>query len=126
MNVEFYKTFAIYSVLQLFIQLIFAFILEKLYYEEENTKANKYSITFNILNFVTLIGSSIITKNQIIIISVTLISILLFTIYIAIKTFNKFKFKINIIYTCNNICSINNRYTMGYFWCNNNSSKNWY
>ena len=97
MDVNFYKTFAIYFVLQLFIQLIFMFILEKLYYEEKNTEANKYSITFNILNFITLIGSSLITKNQIIIISVSLVSILLFTIYIAIKSFNKFKFKINIL-----------------------------
>ena len=97
MDVEFYKNFAIYSVLQLFIQLIFAFILEKLYYEEENTKANKYSIIFNILNFIILIGTSLITKNQIVIISSTLISILLFTLYIAVKTCNKFTFKINIL-----------------------------
>ena len=97
MDVEFYKTFAIYSVLQLFIQLIFAFILEKLYYEEENIKANKYSLIFNILNFILLIGISFITKNQIVIISITLFSMLLFTIYIAIKTFNKFTFKINIL-----------------------------
>lgn len=97
MDVEFYKNFAIYSILQLFVQLIFAFILEKLYYEEENTKANKYSIIFNILNFVILIGTSLITKNQILIISFTLISISIFTIYIAIKSFDKFRFKINIL-----------------------------
>ena len=36
MDVAIYKTFAIYSVIQLFIQLVFAFILEKLYYEEKN------------------------------------------------------------------------------------------
>ena len=97
MDVTFYKNFTIYSVLQLFIQLIFTFILQKLYYEEKNTIANKYSIIFNALNFCTLIGTSLLTKNQIIIITVTLISILLFTIYITIKTFNKFKFKINIL-----------------------------
>lgn len=97
MDVAYYKNFAMYSVLQLFIQLIFAFILEKLYYEEENTKANKYSIIFNVLNFVILIGTSIITKNQIVIIGAILISILLFTLYIAVKTFNKFTFRINIL-----------------------------
>lgn len=97
MDVELYKTFATYSVLQMFIQLIFAFILQKLYYEEENTRANKYSLIFNAINFTTLIGSALITKNQIAVIGITLVSLLLFTIYIAVKTFNKFKFKINIL-----------------------------
>lgn len=37
MNMDFslYKNFTIYSILQLFIQLIFMFIIEKLYYEEK-------------------------------------------------------------------------------------------
>lgn len=97
MDIEFYKNFAVYSVLQLLIQLIFAFILQKLYFEGKNTKANKYSIFFNAINFVVLIGSSLITKNEIVIISLTLISILLFTIFIAVRNFNKFKFKLNIL-----------------------------
>lgn len=96
MDVSLYKNFAIYSVLQLFIQAIFMFIIEKLYYEEKNTLANKYSILFNLLNFVVLVGISFITKNQIIIISITLSSIFLFTIYIFIKNFDKFKFNIQL------------------------------
>lgn len=35
MNVSIYKTFAIYSVIQLFVNLFFSFFLEKLYYEEK-------------------------------------------------------------------------------------------
>lgn len=96
MNVELYKNFAIYSVLQLFIQIIFIFIIEKLYYEENNLLANKYSLIFNLLNFIVLISMSLITKNQLLIISVTLISILIFTIYIFVKHFEKFKFSIKI------------------------------
>lgn len=94
MDVDLYKNFAVYSILQLFIQLVFMFIIEKLYYEEKNELANKYSISFNLLNFIVLIGSSLITKNQIIIISTTLISILIFTTYIFIKHFDKFKFNV--------------------------------
>ena len=97
MDIAIYKTFAIYSVIQLFIQLVFAFVLEKLYYEEKNDIANKYSLGFNLLNFIVLIGSSLLFKNQIIIITITLISILIYTIYVAIKSFDKFKFKFDIL-----------------------------
>lgn len=97
MDVNVYKIFAIYSVLQFLIQLIFMFIVEKLYYEEKNTLANKYSITFNLLNFIILIGLSLITNNQIIIISITLVSISLYTIYVFIKHFDKFKFNVKIV-----------------------------
>ena len=96
MDVDLYKNFAVYSILQLFIQLVFMFIIEKLYYEEKNSLANRYSISFNLLNFVVLIGTSLITRNQIVIISITLLSILIFTTYIFIKHFDKFKFNIPI------------------------------
>ena len=67
-----------------------------MYYEDKNTLANKYSFSFNALNFVALIGSSLIIKNQIVIILITLISILLFTMYVALKTFDDFKIKLDI------------------------------
>lgn len=97
MDITIYKTFAIYSVIQLFIQLIFAFVLEKLYYEEKNDIANRYSLGFNLLNFIVLIGSSLLCKNQITIITITLVSILIYTIYVAIKSFDKFKFRFDIL-----------------------------
>lgn len=97
MDISIYKTFAIYSVIQLFIQLIFAFVLEKLYYEEKNDIANRYSLGFNLLNFIVLISSSLLLKNQSLIITITLISILIYTIFVTIKSFNKFRFKLNIL-----------------------------
>ena len=97
MNINTYKVFTIYSVLQLFICLEFAMILNKLYYEEKNTLANKYSLIFNLLNFVLLIGTSLITKNQITIITVTLIPLALFTLYIYIKNSNKFRLQLNVL-----------------------------
>ena len=48
------------------------------------TKHQKRKI-FNLLNFILLIGTSLITKNQITIITVTLIPLALFTIYIYVK-----------------------------------------
>ena len=97
MDISIYKVFTIYSVLQLFICLEFAMMLNKLYYEEKNTLANKYSLIFNLLNFILLIGTSLITKNQIIIITATLIPLALFTIYIYIKNSDKFKLQLDII-----------------------------
>ncbi len=97
MDIVTYKTFTIYSVLNLYICLEFAMILDKLYYEEKNKLANKYSIIFNLLNFILLIGTSLITKNQSIIVSVTLIPLALFTIYVIIKNSNKFNLKLDIL-----------------------------
>ena len=96
MDVNIYKTFTIYSVIEIFISLEFAFILDKLYYESKNELANKYSIIFNLLNFVLLVGTSLITKNQSVIVITTLIPLFLFTLYIIIKNSDKFKLKLNI------------------------------
>ena len=96
MDVNTYKTFAIYSVIEIFISLEFAFILDKLYYESKNELANKYSVIFNLLNFVLLVGTSLITKNQSVIVITTLIPLFLFTFYIIIKNSDKFKLKLNI------------------------------
>ena len=97
MNISTYKNFTIYSILQLFICLEFAMMQDKLYYEEKNKLANKRSLVFNLLNFILLIGTSLVTKNQIIIITTTLISLTLYTLYIYIKNSDKFKFNINVL-----------------------------
>ena len=97
MDITIYKTFTIYSVLNLYICLEFAMILDKLYYEEKNKLANKYSIIFNLLNFTLLIVTALVTKNQWIIIGVPLIPLAFFTIYVIIKNSDKFKLKLNIL-----------------------------
>lgn len=97
MSTQIYKNFTIYSILQLFISLEFAMIQNKLYYEEKNKLANKYSLIFNLLNFILLIGTSLITKNQMTIITMTLIPLVLFTIYVYTRNSNKFKLNINIL-----------------------------
>lgn len=96
MDVGIYEYFTVYSILQLFICLVFSMIQNKLYYEGKNKLTNVNSIIFNLLNFVLLIGTSLITKNQIIIIMATLIPLFIFTLYIYIMNSNKFKFNINI------------------------------
>lgn len=97
MDVSTYKNFTIYSILQLFICLEFAMMQDKLYCEEKNKLANKHSLVFNLLNFILLIGTSLITKNQVIIIATTLIPLAIYTLYIYIKNSNNFKFNINVL-----------------------------
>lgn len=97
MDINIYKNFTIYSIIQLFIQLIFSFIIEKLYYENNTKLANRYTVIFNIINFFTLITLSLLLKNEIIIIVITLISILIYTIYIIYKNYDKFKLKLNLV-----------------------------
>lgn len=97
MDYEVYKEFALYSIFQLYIQLVFAFVLEKLYFEDKEKLANKYCMQFNLLNFAILIVSAIILKSKMQIVVVTLIAILIYTLYVTIKQYKRFKFEINII-----------------------------
>lgn len=97
MDVGIYKEFTLYSIIQLYIQLVFSFVLEKLYYEGKEKLANKYCIQMNLINFIVLMISAIIFENQITMIIVTLLSILIYTIVVTIKSYKKFKLKINIL-----------------------------
>lgn len=97
MDCEMYKEFAIYSIFQLYIQLVFSFVLEKLYYEGKEKLANKYCIQLNLLNFIVLILSAIILKNKVSIVIVTLLSIFIYTLIVTIKQYRKFKFEICIL-----------------------------
>lgn len=97
MDISTYKVFAIYAVLQMFMQSVLNLILCKMYYENDNTKANKYSFSFNIINFVSLIGMSIFTKNQILIASTALTFLGLFTLFMIFRNIKITKFKINIL-----------------------------
>lgn len=97
MDVQIYKTFAIYAIIQLFLQLCLNLFLCKLYYENNNKRANKYSFGFNLINFSTLIVMSIITKRQIIIASISVIITSIFLIIMMFRTVKRTKFKINLI-----------------------------
>ena len=97
MDIETYKTFAMYGLIQMFLQLLLNLSLCKLYYENDNKRANKYSFCFNLINFSFLIIMSIITKKQIIIASISIIITTIFTIVMMTKLVEKTKFKINLI-----------------------------
>lgn len=96
MNKDTYLIFCTYSILQILLQTILQLILTKLYYLELNKKANKISLSFNIINFITLIGTALITKNQIVISIFTLTILTLFDIVLILKNVRKINFKLNL------------------------------
>ena len=97
MEISIYKNFVIYSVLISFIRMIFSFILEKMYFEDKEKLANKHSIIFNILNMIVLVVVSLITKNQIIIIAITLCVMAVYMLVLLIKNYSYFKLDFNIL-----------------------------
>ena len=97
MDINTYHTFGLYSIASLYIQLIFSLILEKLYYEDKNTLANIYTISFHSLNFIVLVISSLLFTNQNYIVLTTLTPIIIYVIIMLFKECNKFKFNINLL-----------------------------
>lgn len=93
MDVEFYRTFSIYAIVQLYIQVIFYFVITKLYYESEDKKANNYSIIFNLINYIVLVSMVLLTKNMIVSTMITLLFISIYVLYIFSNNTEKFKFK---------------------------------
>lgn len=96
MDYNIYKEFAVYSIIQLYIQLLFSFVMEKLYFEGKEKLANKYMLTFNLLNFCILIGTTLLIKNKIIIITSTLFVIFIYTLFVIIKQYKKFHFEVHL------------------------------
>lgn len=96
MNNDIYLTFCTYSILQILLQTILHLILTKLYYLELNEKANKISFLFNIINFLTLISSALITKNQLFVSIITLSILTIFDIILFLKNIDKVDFKLNL------------------------------
>ena len=96
LNEKTYLVFCTYSILQILLQTILHLILIKLYYLDLNKKANKYSITFNLLNFIVLISTTLITKNQLLISSITLSTLIIFDAILVFKNIDKFDMKLNI------------------------------
>ncbi len=93
MDVATYKIFALYSIAQIFLQLILSLVVEKLNFEEKEKQGSLHFILFNILNISSLLITSLVTKNQIIVVCIPLVltSIYAFTLYFC--QFKKFKFE---------------------------------
>ena len=96
-DVQTYHDFCAFSISQLALHSIFAILMEKLYYEEKNTKANVYTILFNIVSLGSLLSLSLITKNQMIITNGSLLVMLICIVIMFILEFDKFKMNIEVL-----------------------------
>lgn len=97
MDIEVYRIFALYAIGQMFLQLLLNLALCKMYYEGKNEIANKCCFWFNLINFLSLVGMSVITKNQIVIAVVSIICTGVFTFAMMVKTAKVKKFNINLL-----------------------------
>ena len=97
MDVRIYRVFGIYSVIQIYLQFVLQLVLTKLYYREENKKANRIAIDFNVINFISIIGLAGLTKNQVITVSISLVILFVYMILILITNIEKFEFQFHLL-----------------------------
>ena len=97
MDADYYYVLCLYSLGNLFTELLFSLFLVKLYFEGKDKIANIHSLIYNILIFAGLIIPSLITKNIVIIILISLSISLIYVISFFIWQFKKFKFHFNIL-----------------------------
>lgn len=91
-----YRYYCIYSFGLMFFQLVLRLICEKLYFKNENVKANKINIVFNIVNLILIVGLSILYENKLYAIVITLIVDLIIVLYYLINNIKKLSFSFNI------------------------------
>lgn len=60
-----YHEYCIYAITWMYFSFIMAIVTQKLYFKNENVKANKINILFNVANFISIICLSIVAKNNV-------------------------------------------------------------
>lgn len=90
-EVEFYKPYVIFAIALLYVQTLLAFVIQKLYFEDKEKLANIHLFSFNILQFVLLIGLSALLHNKKLALIITLLSVFIYVIVLFIWKFEKFK-----------------------------------
>lgn len=108
-DVEFYRIYVIYGIALLFLQTLFSFIIEKLYFEDKEKLANIHLFAFNLTTFAVLILSSWLIPNTLVALLLTLGVLLIYVVCLYVWQFEKFKidfsFFKNIKYESFNIIS---------------------
>lgn len=90
-DVEFYRIYVLFGIALLFLQTLFSFVIEKLYFEDKEKLANVHLFAFNLINFVVLIFLAWLIKTTWIALSITLAVLLIYVICLYVWQFKKFK-----------------------------------
>ena len=88
---ELYRIYVIYAIVQLFIQTMFSFIIEKLFFEDKDKIANIHLFAFNILNFVVVVVLTLLIENTLLAFIITLAILFIYVLALYIWQFEKFK-----------------------------------
>ncbi len=97
MDIATYRIFGVYSVIQIYLQFVLQLVLTKLYYKEENKKANAISLKFNGLNFMCIIGLAILTKSQMATVTFSLIILFIYVALLLMVSIDKFEFEFHLL-----------------------------
>ena len=93
MDTIFYRNYTIYSLMQIYLQMVFSFVMNKLYYEGKNELANVYSVLFNVLNFLTLVLSARLLGNSIFAVIETLAALSIYVLIVLMREADPFCFQ---------------------------------
>lgn len=96
MEVETYRIFCIYSMLQMCCQSVMQLCLTKLYYKNKDKLANKITIGFNVVSFIILIATALVSRDQKITAIATAMVLIIMTVVLLVKTMQKVTFRLNI------------------------------
>lgn len=88
---ELYRIYVIYAIVQLFIQTMFSFIIDKLFFEDKDKIANIHLFAFNILNFVLVVVLTLLIENTLLAFIITLAILFIYVLALYIWQFEKFK-----------------------------------
>lgn len=87
----FYRVYVIYSFLLNIIQTIFSFVIEKMFFEDKDKKANLHLLAFNLINLALLVVSSLIFSDFVISLIITLAVLFVYVVVLICCECKKFK-----------------------------------
>lgn len=95
MDYEACKEFAMFSVVSLYISFALSVIMEKLYFDKKEKRANRYMIVYNAIYILALIGTALLTKDKMQIVTVAIVSLAVYVVFILMRTFKSYRLKFN-------------------------------
>lgn len=96
MDVDTYRVFCIYSMIQMCCQSVMQLCLTKLYYKNKDRLANKITIWFNVASFAILTAMAIVSHDQKVTAITTAMALIIMTVVLLAKTMQKVTFRLNI------------------------------
>lgn len=90
-DAEIYREYVIYAFTLTIIQIAFSFVIEKMYFDDREKKANLHLLIFNFTNLAVLVVSSLIFPNFLISMIITLTVMLAYVVVLLSREVKKFK-----------------------------------